>query len=65
MIEGEEYCVKIMIQIQAVRSALRGVELQILQKHMHDCVRVAFESGGSPATEEKIAELLRLMKKDY
>ena len=63
MVEERKYCIDILTQIQAARSALRAVELQILQKHMHHCVRDAFSSGSPQAAAEKMAELLQVMKK--
>ena len=63
MVEERKYCIDILVQIQAARSALRAVELQILQKHMNHCVRDAFSSGSQKAAEEKMAELLQVMKK--
>ncbi len=65
MVEEEKYCIDIVTQIQAARSALRSVELQILQKHMHHCVSNAFESGNQKDADEKMDELLRVMKKKY
>ncbi len=65
MIEERKYCVDIITQIQATRSALRAVELKILQKHMSHCVSAAFASGASKDAAEKMEELLRVMKKQY
>ena len=65
MITGRKYCIEIITQIQAARSALRAVELQILEKHMNHCVSNAFESGSPQDAEQKMAELLRVMKKQY
>ena len=65
MVEEEKYCIDIITQIQAARSALRSVELKILEKHMHHCVREAVESGNEKKTDEKLEELLRVMKKKY
>lgn len=65
MVEEEKYCIDIVTQIQAARSALRSVELQILQKHMHHCVSDAFKSGDPKDADEKMEELLKVMKKKY
>ena len=65
MVEEEQYCIGIITQIQAARSALRSVELKILEKHMHHCVNDAFKSGEKEAAEEKMKELLKVMKKKY
>jgi CsoR family transcriptional regulator, copper-sensing transcriptional repressor len=63
MIEDGKYCIDIITQIQAVRSALHAVELQILNKHMTHCVQEAFTSGSSEDAAEKMEELLRVLKK--
>lgn len=65
MVEEKKYCIDIITQIQAARSALRAVELQILQKHMAHCVSNAFESGSPKEAGAKMDELLRVMKKQY
>jgi DNA-binding FrmR family transcriptional regulator len=65
MVEEQKYCIDIIRQIQAARSALRSVELQILQKHMNHCVSTAFASGSKEDADEKMDELLRVMKKQY
>ncbi len=65
MVVEKKYCIDIITQIQAVRSALRSVELQILEKHMNHCVSDAFTSGSKKDADEKMEELLRVMKKQY
>lgn len=65
MIEEQKYCIDIITQIQATRSALRSVELQILQRHMRHCVSDAFSSGPAGTAGRKMDELLRVMKKQY
>ena len=65
MVEEEKYCIDIITQVQAARSALRSVELKILEKHMHHCVSNALETGSQKDADEKMEELLRVMKKQY
>lgn len=65
MIEEEKYCIDIITQIQAARSALRSLELKILEKHMQHCVNNAMTGGNRADADEKIGELLRVMKKQY
>ena len=65
MVEERKYCIDILVQIQAARSALRAVELQILKKHMDHCVRAAFAAGSPAEADRKMDELLRVMKKPY
>lgn len=63
MIEGEQYCVSILTQIKAIRSALKSLELQILEGHAHHCLLNAFENGSKKAAEKKIDEIMDLIKK--
>ena len=65
MVDEKHYCIDILTQIQAARSALRAVELQILKKHVDHCVRDAFASGSPAEADQKMDELLRVMKKPY
>ena len=63
MVEDKQYCIDILTQIQAARSALRAVELQILKKHVDHCVRDAFASGSPAEADQKMDELLQVLKK--
>lgn len=63
MIAERKYCIDIVTQIQAARSALHAVELQILEKHLSHCVSAAFASGSVRDADEKMAELLQILKR--
>ncbi len=63
MIEEGKYCVDILTQIKAIRSALKGLELQILEGHANHCLMNAVKSGSQKDTEEKINEIMELIKK--
>lgn len=63
MIEERKYCPDILTQTSAVRSAIASLEAAILEKHLHACVRDAFETDRAGA-EEKIEELLTIFKKN-
>lgn len=65
MVDEKAYCIDIVTQIQAARSALRAVELQILKKHVDHCVRDAFASGSPAEADRKMDELLQVLKKPY
>jgi len=53
MVDEDRYCVDILTQIAAVRSALDAVALQLLRGHTHGCVQDAIRSGhGEPAIDE-------------
>ncbi|MAF78862.1 MAG: transcriptional regulator [Halobacteriovoraceae bacterium] len=63
MVEQEKYCVEILTQIKAVRSALKSLEMQILEGHAHHCLLSAMKSGNEDEASTKINELLELIKK--
>jgi len=58
MVEDERYCIDILTQVAAVRSALDGVALKLLEDHVQHCVR---EGGDEKAAEvtEAIERLIR------
>lgn len=53
MIEEDRYCVDVLTQVAAVRSALDAMALQMLRSHAHGCVHDALRSGrGDSAIDE-------------
>ena len=63
MIDDRKYCVDILTQLKAARSALKSVELSVLENHSHKCIKQAVDSGSPDVSEEKIKELMSLLKK--
>ena len=63
MIEEGKYCVDILTQIKAIRSALKGLELNILEGHANHCLLHAMKSGSKNEMELKVDEILQLLKK--
>ncbi|GAB6968702.1 hypothetical protein JCM25156A_27400 [Komagataeibacter kakiaceti JCM 25156] len=61
MIENDRYCVDILTQISAVKSALDGVAIQILSTHVSGCVRKAVMEDGGNAEIREILDLIRKM----
>lgn len=62
MIEDQRYCPDIVHQIKAVRSALRSVEISIIEGHMKHCVKAAVASRNNDVIQEKMDEILLLLK---
>ncbi len=60
MIEDDRYCVDVLTQVAAVRSALDAMALQLLRDHTHGCVQGAIRSGKGDAA---IDELLAVVEK--
>ena len=63
MIENRRYCPDILIQTRAAMAALRGVELNIFEKHLGHCVSDAMISEDPAASSTKISELVKLVKR--
>ena len=63
MIEEEEYCVDILMQLSAATGALGKVGQIVLEQHIKSCVSDAIESGDSTDRDEKIAELIKVFRK--
>ena len=58
MIEEGRYCPDILIQTRAVTSAIRSLEVALLERHINHCVRAAFNSNDEDASKAKVAELI-------
>ena len=63
MIESDRYCIDILHQIQAIKSALAKVETQVLKDHAACCVAEAIASGDEGDQREKFEELIELFAK--
>ena len=62
MINEHRYCPEIVHQIKAVRSALKSVEISIIEGHMKHCVKAAVASRNNDVIQEKMEEILMLLK---
>ena len=63
MILNKKYCVDILQQTRAVVAALKSVEQLILKDHMNACVSSAMKSKKNSDQNNKINEVLKLIKK--
>jgi DNA-binding FrmR family transcriptional regulator len=63
MVQQDRYCVEILAQTAAVRSALKAVDRQLLENHANHCVEAAIDSGDATAQREKFNELIALLQK--
>lgn len=63
MIEEDRYCLDILNQTLAVRSALAQVELLLLQDHADDCVEEAIASNDVDEQRRKFQELVAVFEK--
>ena len=58
MIEEDRYCIDVLTQIAAVRTALESLAFQVLDEHVKHCVAGALASGDEETAAEKSRELL-------
>lgn len=63
MVNEGVYCIDIITQIQAARSALKAISMKILEKHLEHCVKDALKSKSEDETDEKIRELIQVLKR--
>lgn len=61
MISERRYCVDILTQIKAARSALQSLENEVLGTHLEGCVRDALSSRNPFQADKKIKELMELL----
>ncbi len=63
MVEEERYCVDILVQISAIRSAISKVGNIILENHIKGCVSNSIKNGEVEKSEELISELMDTINK--
>jgi DNA-binding FrmR family transcriptional regulator len=63
MVEEDRYCIDILVQMQAIKAALKRVEEQILKDHAAHCVALAIKSGNVKDQTEKFSELVDLFSR--
>ena len=63
MVEDDRYCMDILAQTAAIRSAVLGVEKMILENHAEHCVESAIRSGDREEQRAKFDELIGLLQK--
>lgn len=63
MIEEERYCIDVLQQMRAIKSAFAKVEDAILKDHSETCVEAAITSGDPDEQRKKFSELVDLMSK--
>jgi len=62
MIEEDRYCIDILTQITAMRSALDAVALGLLEDHTKHCVSNAIRNGDESAIDELMMVIKRMKK---
>jgi len=61
MVDEGQYCIDILDQLRAAKSAITTVENKILEKHIQQCVTASMQSNED--VDAKIQELMRVLKR--
>ena len=61
MVNEGHYCIDILNQLKAAKSAIATVEAKILDKHIEECIRDSLQSQDQ--IDIKIAELVKVLKR--
>lgn len=59
MIEEDRYCVDVLVQVTAVKSAVNAVGLTLLENHTRGCVTNAVKSGNEQAMIDELMDVIR------
>ncbi|MEO1766200.1 metal-sensitive transcriptional regulator [Thiobacter aerophilum] len=59
MVEEDRYCIDILTQISAIRSALDAAALVILEDHTRGCVQNAVRQGSGEAAIGELMDVVR------
>lgn len=63
MITNEKYCVDIITQTSAIKSALSGIEDVLLENHLSTCVVDQIKSGKDKQPTQEILKIYKLSRK--
>lgn len=63
MVEGNRYCLDVVTQVRAARSALAKIEQIVLADHLGSCVEQAIVSGDPEEQRKKVAELIEVFSR--
>ncbi|WP_284126365.1 metal-sensitive transcriptional regulator [Parerythrobacter aestuarii] len=63
MIEQDRYCIDVLTQLAAIKSALGKVESEVLKQHAACCVSEAIATGDEAEQRAKFNELVELFEK--
>ena len=58
MVEEDRYCIDILTQVGAVKTALESLAFEVLDDHVNHCVHDALASGDVAKATQKSEELL-------
>jgi len=61
LVDENRYCVDVVRQVQAARSALSSLETLIIEDHVDTCVEQALTKGSVGDRREKVNELVDIL----
>jgi len=61
LVAEDRYCVDIVRQVQAARSALSSLEALVIEDHVDTCVEQALTKGSISERREKVTELVGIL----
>jgi CsoR family transcriptional regulator, copper-sensing transcriptional repressor len=63
MVDENRYCIDILTQVSAVKTALDSLGFEILEDHVSHCVKDALASGDAGTAAAKSEELLAAVER--
>jgi DNA-binding FrmR family transcriptional regulator len=63
MVDDDRYCIDILTQIAAVRTALESLGFEVLEDHVNHCVHDALTAGDERVATAKSNELLAAVQR--
>jgi len=63
MVDDDRYCIDILTQVAAVRTALESLSLEVLEDHVNHCVQDALTAGDEKVATTKSKELLAAVQR--
>lgn len=63
MVDEDRYCVDILTQVAAVRTALESLGLEVLEDHVNHCVHDALTAGDESIATTKSKELVAAVQR--
>jgi DNA-binding FrmR family transcriptional regulator len=61
IVDEDRYCIEVVTQVAAVRTAPRKVEEGVLRDHVAHCIDHAVASGDAKDQRRKVAELIEVL----
>ncbi|UXY17321.1 metal-sensitive transcriptional regulator [Chitiniphilus purpureus] len=62
MVQEDRYCIDILTQVAAVKSALDSLAMQLLESHARGCVADAVAAGDGAAAIDELMQVVRKLR---